>query len=196
MADYLSDEDLKNNLDKLREYKQEEFEIVSEAESKRAELEAQFAALTRKVKEDSQAAELNAQKSAASSMAKFLGLGIKEQALVMIPFEIAEATKEMGNFLATKDPSHLAASLKHALAVKQYADAAKASAHQADSGGSAGSLAGQPQAPSAPAPAPKSSTVVVNVGDGVVVDPKEFARQLIAGLNEAYHDNVNIEFAG
>jgi len=183
------------SLEKLREYKQAELEIIAEAEARRHQLEAQFAELTRRVKEESLASEVNAQKSAAGSMAKLLGAGIKAQAMIMIPFEIAEATKELGSFLATKDPSHLAASLKHALAVKQYADAAKTSArHGGDSGG--GQAAPAAQAPSAQPPAPaKSGTVVVNIGEGIVTDPKAFARKIVEGLNEAYRDNVNIEFA-
>jgi len=106
----------------------------------------------------------------------------------------------MGKFLATKDPSHLAASLKHALAVKQYADAAKTSA-SADSGSSGAEAgkgstgAGTSSSGSENIKPPSTSTVIVNIGDGVVTDPKSFARQLIEGLNEAYRDNVNIEFA-
>ncbi len=182
-------------LDQLQEYKDRELEIVREAEARRHQLEAQYSELTRKVKQQDLAAEMTAFKSAAGSMAKSLGLGIKQQAMIMIPFEIAEATKEMAAFFSTKDPTHLAASLKHMLAVKQYADAAKTSA----SGGSSGS-AGAGSAPAAPGPEQKErvdhrARVVVNVGDGVVVNPKEFTRKLVEGLNEAYRDNVKIEFA-
>jgi sugar (pentulose or hexulose) kinase len=139
-------------------------------------------------------AELKAYQSSVSSVAKLVGAGIKEQALIMIPFEIAEATKEMADFFATKDPSHLAASLKHALAVKQYADAAKTSA-PSSSGGASGGSASAPSAEPERGQPEHHARVVVNVGDGVVINPKEFTRQLVEGLNEAYRDNVRIEFA-
>ena len=93
----------------------------------------------------------------------------------MIPFEIAEATKEMADFLATKDPSHLAASLKHALAVKQYADAAKTSA-PASSGGTSGGSASAPSAEPERTRHEHRARLVVNVEDGVVINPKEFTR--------------------
>jgi len=198
MAD--SPEQAQNNLEMLRQYKQMELDIVSEAETRRYQLESQFAELTRRTKEDSLVSEVTAMKSAAGSMAKILGAGLKEQAMIMIPFELAEATKDMGMFLSTKDPSFLLASLKHALAVKQYADAAKSSASAGGGGGvggggagGAGPLGTGPQAEAIPAP--KSARVVVNMGDGVITQPKEFVRQLVQGLNEAYRDNVDVEFA-
>jgi hypothetical protein len=199
MVDY-SEQSTNQELDRLRQYKEAELAVIADAEARRYEIEKQYAELTSRLKQNSLAAELKAYQSAAGSMAKLLGLGIKEQAMVMIPFEIAEATMEMGKFLATKDPSHLAASLKHALAVKQYADAAKTSA-SADSGSSGAEAgkgstgAGTSSSGSENIKPPSTSTVIVNIGDGVVTDPKSFARQLIEGLNEAYRDNVNIEFA-
>ena len=198
MAD--NPEQAQNNLEMLRQYKQMELDIVSEAETRRYQLESQFAELTRRSKEDSLVSEVNAMKSASGSMAKVLGAGIKEQAMIMIPFELAEATKDMGMFLSTKDPSFLLASLKHALAIKQYADAAKSSASAGGgggaggaSGGGAGPLGTGPQAEAIPAL--KSARVVVSMGDGVITQPKEFVRQLVQGLNEAYRDNVDVEFA-
>jgi len=198
MAD--NPEQEQNNLQRLREYKQMELDIVSEAETRRYQLESQFAELTRRTKEDSLVSEVTAMKSAAGSMAKILGAGIKEQAMIMIPFELAQATKDMAMFLSTKDPSFLLASLKHALAIKQYADAAKSSASAGGGGGAGGSGVGgagplaagrQPEA----VPAPKNARVVVNMGEGVITQPKEFVRQLVQGLNEAYRDNVDVEFA-
>jgi len=187
---------MQNGLEALRQYKEEELSIIAEAETRRYQLEAQFAELTGRVKRDALVSEITAYQSAAGSVAKLVGAGIKEQALIMIPFEIAEATKEMGNFIATKDPSHLAASLKHVLAVKQYADAAKTSHHSAGSEGhGAGDLATGTASRTENAPPNHAAQVVVNVGEGIIVQPKEFVRQLIDGLNEAYKDNVKIEFA-
>jgi hypothetical protein len=188
------EKDSEEFLDQLRRYKNEELKIVAEAEAHRYELEKQYSELTRRLKEQNLMAELKAYQSSVSSVAKLVGAGIKEQALIMIPFEIAEATKEMADFFATKDPSHLAASLKHALAVKQYADAAKTSA-PSSSGGASGGSASAPSAEPERGQPEHHARVVVNVGDGVVINPKEFTRQLVEGLNEAYRDNVRIEFA-
>jgi len=188
------EKDSEEFLDQLRRYKNEELKIVAEAEAQRYELEKQYSELTRRLKEQNLMAELKAYQSSVSSVAKLVGAGIKEQALIMIPFEIAEATKEMADFFATKDPSHLAASLKHALAVKQYADAAKTSA-PSSSGGASGGSASAPSAEPERGQPEHHARVVVNVGDGVVINPKEFTRQLVEGLNEAYRDNVRIEFA-
>jgi len=188
-------EQYEDQLVRLQEYKDQELEIVSEAEARRHKLESHFSDLTRKITERNLSAEISAYQSAAGSMAKFLGAGIKEQALIMIPFEIAEATKEMADFLATKDPSHLAASLKHALAVKQYADAAKTSASGGGAGSGSGGGSSTPTAEPGRERIDRRARVVVNVGDGVVINPKEFTRQLVDGLNEAYNDNVIIEFA-
>jgi len=194
MADYW-EEEARENLEKLKAYKATELGIISESLEQRHQLESQFAELTRKTKEENLLLELKAYQSASGTMAKLLGLGIKQQAMIMIPFEIAEATKEMGKFLGTRDPRHLAASLKHALAVKQYAEVAKTSSKGAGAGaGTTGAGAGAEKA-EAEKPVSKTATVVVNVGDGVVLNPKEFVRQLIDGLNEAYRDNVKLEFA-
>jgi len=195
MADYW-EEETRENLVKLKEYKTAELEIISESLEQRHELESQFAELTRKTKEENLLAELKAYQSASGSMAKLLGLGIKQQAMVMIPFEIAEATKEMAKFFGTRNPSHLASSLRHALAAKQYAEAAKSSAKGA--GGGAGAGVGTrigAEKPAEEKPAPKTATIVVNVGDGIILNPKEFVRNIIDGINEAYRDNVKLEFA-
>jgi len=190
-----SQEQAENYLENLRAHKEAVLEIIYQAEQRRYEIEKQFSDLVQKTKQESWLSEINAYKSSAQILGKLLGLGIKQMAMVMIPFEIAEATKEMANFLATRDPSHLAASLKHALAVKQYAQAAKTSKGVSTGGGAVVGRA--PHLPRAQERAPRHTAhIVVNVGDGVVVHPKEFARQIIEGLNEAYRDNVVIEFAG
>jgi len=195
MDDYKSEEEARNNLEQLQEYKEAELAIIADAEDRRYQLESQYAELTRSLKEQSLASELTAYKSASGSVAKLLGIGIKAQATIMIPFEIAEATKDMAKFLSTRDPSFLAASLKHALAAKQYADAAKTAAHAGSIGGGGGEGGAAGAEKAKEETKPRAATVVVNVGDGVVVNPKEFTRQLIEGLNEAYRDNVKIEFA-
>lgn len=196
---FYSQEQLNEQLNMLKEYKDEELRIVSEYGQTRYELESRFSGLIRRTKESNLVSELSAYQSSAKSIAKFLGMGIKEQALVMIPFEIAEATKEMAQFLATRDPSHLAASLKHTLAVKQYAEAARTSAPGGGAVSGGGHIRGAEAGRGTPAEIEREKShralVVVNVGDGIVINPKEFTRQLVEGLNEAYRDNVRIEFA-
>jgi hypothetical protein len=206
------DADIENSLSSLEEtlqaremliseYAEREKAILDQSSEDRAQKTAFWENLITETKINAQRSQVTSYQSTAKSLAKLLGIGIKDQAMVMIPFEIAEATKEMAQFLATKDPTHLAASLKHTLAVSQYAAAAKTGAGAG--GGAAGMSASAPRDRSeglsetegAPEESRHRATVVVNVGEGVVTHPKEFARQLIDGLNEAYHDDVYIDFA-
>ena len=185
----------------IRDYMEKEKSMLDQSSQERAEKAAFWENLITETKVSAQRAQVSSYQSTAKTIARFLGIGIKEQAMLMIPFEVAEATKEMALFLATKDPSHLAASLKHTLAVSQYAAAAKTSAGAGASSAGSGSSAaragagGSPENKGASERDRRHATVVVNVGDGVVTHPKEFARQMIDGLNEAYQDDVHIEFA-
>ncbi len=184
----------------IREHMEREKDLLEQSSGERAERTAFWENMITETKLNAQRAQVSSYQSTAQSLSKLLGIGIREQAMIMIPFEIAEATKEMAQFLATKDPSHLAASLKHTLAVSQYAAAAKTSAGAGASAAGAGSESagrgsrGSPETQTSER-GQKHATVVVNVGEGVVTHPKEFARQMIEGLNEAYHDDVHIEFA-
>jgi len=132
-------------------------------------------------------------------MAGLLGGSIRDQAKVMVPFEIAEATKEFARFLGTKDPAALASSLKHALAASQYAAAAKASAGATAGGGGSAGPGGQ-GAGSAPGTQGREdepshhTRLIVNVGRQVgIVDTYEFARTLIDAINENIKDDVILE---
>ncbi len=206
------DADTENSLDSLeetlqaremliREYADREKAILDQSSQDRAQKTSFWENLITETKINAQRSQVTSYQSTAKSLGKLLGIGIKEQAKVMIPFEVAEATKEMAQFFATKDPTHLAASLKHTLAISQYAAAAKTSAGAGQ--GAAGMSGSAPRSrgerlsetQSAPEESLHRATVVVNVGEGVVIHPKEFARQLIDGLNEAYHDDVHIDFA-
>ena len=182
----------------IGEYMERERALLDQSSDERARRTAFWENTITRTKADAQRAQVTSYKSTADSVGKLLGLGIKQQAMVMIPFEIAEATKEMAAFLATKDPTHLAASLKHTLAITQYAAAAKTSAGAGSAGSTSSSAAQAPkpeQAVDTSSQNRNRAKVVVNLGDGVVTHPKEFARQLIDGLNEAYQDDVHIEFA-
>jgi hypothetical protein len=140
--------------------------------------------------------QLKSFQSMSRSMAGLLGGSIRDQAKVMVPFEIAEATKEFARFLGTKDPSALASSLKHALAARQYAAAAKASAGAASGGGSGGggAPAAKPGAQGRPDEKSSHARVIVNVGRQVgIVDTYEFARTIIDAINENIKDDVILE---
>jgi len=50
---------------------------------------------------------------------------VAAQSKIMAAFEVAEGTKAFAKFLETKDPTFLLSSLQHALAAKQYLEAAK-----------------------------------------------------------------------
>jgi hypothetical protein len=136
---------------------------------------------------------LAAYQSVARSMAALLGGSIKDQAAIMVPFEIAESTQDFARFLGSGDPSALAASLQHALAAKQYATVAKTGG---GGGGGHGGGGGGKREEAAPAPERKATRVIVNVGRGVgVIDTYEFARGLIGAINENLRDDVVLEVA-
>lgn len=148
------------------------------------------------LKLSAQGDQLASYQSMANSLAGLLGGSIRDQAKVMVPFEIAEATREFARFLGTHDPTALAASLKHALAARQYAAAAKAG-HPGggeSGGGGAGSGAGLKPAAQLKEEEKRHARVVVNVGRRIgVVDTYEFARTLIDAINENLSDDVVLE---
>lgn len=193
------EESLQAREDLIREHMEKEAAMLEAASEERAERTAFWENMITETRANAQSAQVSAYQSTAQTIARFLGTGIREQALIMIPFEIAEATKEMAQFLATRDPSHLASSLKHTLAVTQYAAAAKTGAAAGASSGGAGAVnsgpSGATQKPGEAERERHRAKVVVNVGEGVVTNPREFARQMVDGLNEAYQDDVHIEFA-
>ena len=134
-----------------------------------------------------------------------VGIGQKIIAMAKIPLEGALAEVDFAAAMTAfatpggqaEGMGYLAASAAHIDAMAQLAKVAGGSTSTSKShsgGGSGGSSSSQASAP--PASPVHRSTVVVNVGDGVVTNPKEFAKQIVLGLNEAYRDNVNIEFAG
>jgi len=138
---------------------------------------------------------LAAYQSVARSMAALLGGSIKDQAAIMVPFEIAESAQDFAKFLGSGDPTALAASLQHALAAKQYATVAKTGVAGGGGGGHGGGGGGKREE-AAPAPERKPTRVIVNVGRGVgVIDTYEFARGLIGAINENLSDDVVLEVA-
>jgi hypothetical protein len=84
-------------------------------------------------------------------MGKLFGLGVREQSLLMIPFEIAEGVKEFAKFLGTGDPMALASSVQHGLAAALYAKAAGTAGggggNAGGGGGGGGGAAAKTQAP-------------------------------------------------
>jgi len=148
--------------------------------------------------------QVSSYKSMGKSLAGLLGAGIRDQAKIMIPFEIAEATRDMARFLGTGDPMALAASLKHALAAKQYAEAAKSGGGGASGGGRGGGRSGGGWSGGGAGPGGgagqtgeqtgRQARVIVNVGRQVgLVDTYDFARTLIDAINENLSDDVILE---
>jgi hypothetical protein len=140
--------------------------------------------------------QMSSFKSLAGSMAGLLGSSIKDQAKIMVPFEVAEATKEFARFLGTKDPSALASSLKHTLAAKQYAAAAKSGGAGSTGGGGPSGTGPSNKAPVEQGTEKRTGTarVVVNMDRQVaMVDTYEFARNLIDAINENISDDVFLE---
>lgn len=108
------------------------------------ELERQRAARATGVAEKTKAEAYKASYTQAARVgAKLLIDDQRTLAAVEGGFEIAAATKEMGEFLGTKDPSHLVSSLEHALAAKQFFAVAKQSSASAKSGGGGGGPKGK-----------------------------------------------------
>jgi len=181
----------------MADYSARELELFDEASRRRAERVRWWEGLITETRRGAWSQQMGSYKSLARSMAGLLGASVKDQAKVMIPFEVAEATKEFARFLGTRDPSALASSLKHALAARQYAAAAKSAS---PSGGSGGPSAAGGDRPPAPRPGGQrregGTRVIVNVGRQVgLVDTYEFARTLIDAINENVADDVILEVA-
>ncbi|MFO8056100.1 MAG: hypothetical protein R6V10_02240 [bacterium] len=179
----------------MADYLVREREMVEEAFARRAERVRWWESMVSNIKQSAHAEQLNSYRNMAGSLAGLLGASIKDQAKIMIPFEVAEATKEFARFLGTRDPSALASSLKHTLAAKQYAAAAKAASPSGAKGGGAGAGGGKEHGRGKEREE-KTSRVVVNVGRQVgMVDTYEFARNLIDAINENVSDDVVLEVA-
>lgn len=169
-----------------------EREMVERSLAGRAERVRWWENMVANIKQSAHAEQLNSYRNLAGAMAGLLGTSIKDQAKIMIPFEVAEASKEFARFLGTGDPSALASSLKHTLAAKQYATAAKAASPSGAKSGGAGG--GPAKSQGRPESEEKKSRVVVNVGRQVgMVDTYEFARNLIEAINENIADDVVLE---
>jgi len=89
---------------------------------------------TAKAKKESAKAQREALKSSTQSAANLLGVGLREQAAIMIPWEIADAASDFADFLTTKDATLLASSLANLEAAQSWGEATKS----AKSGGGGG----------------------------------------------------------
>lgn len=185
----------------LLESAQREQALWSRASAERAEQTLYWENLITQTKLQAQNLQVKSYASSAKSMAKLLGAGIREQALVMIPFEIAEATKEFARFLGTGDPMALASSLQHALAVKQYAEAAGAGARGHSGGhGAAGGVSRPPLTPPAETEPSRTGRIII---EGAKRDPNETIvltgeqlYQMVDGINRKWREgSIVLEFA-
>lgn len=174
------------------EYLRREVELADRAGAERAERTLWWESMVTRNRRESFGAQLGSYQSLAKSMSSLLGASIAEQAKVMIPFEVAEATREFARFLGSGDPAALAASLRHTLAARQYAAAAKSGAGGGDGGGGHGG--GGKNRAEKPEAEHRQARVVVNVGRQVgLIDTYEFARGLISAINENLSDDVILE---
>ena len=173
-----------------------EREALEQSYTEMAERTQWWEGMITELRVSANAQQLSSYRSLAGSMSNLLGGSIRQQAKLMVPFEIAESTKEFARFLGTKDPSALASSLKHALAARQYAAAAKSSAGGSASVGGAASGAPAATAAQGEEKPSRQARVIVNVDRQVgVVDTYEFARTLIDAINENVSDDVVLEVA-
>lgn len=177
------------------EFLKREQELCDRAGAERAERQAWWDGLVTQNRRESFSAQLGSYQSLTRSMGALLGASIAEQAKLMIPFEVAEATKEFARFLGSGDPAALASSLRHTLAARQYAAAAKTGGGGGHGGGGGGG-GGDKRKTEAADSDRKTARVVVNVGRQVgMVDTYEFARGLIEAINENLADDVVLEVA-
>jgi hypothetical protein len=177
----------------------QEQELIDRSMAERAERMRWWEEMVSRNTAATSSKNLAAYQSVARSMAALLGGSIKDQAAIMVPFEIAESAQDFAKFLGSGDPTALAASLQHALAAKQYAAVAKTGVGGGGGGGGGGGHGGGgggKREEAAPVPERKATRVIVNVGRGVgVIDTYEFARGLIGAINENLSDDVVLEVA-
>jgi len=192
---------MEHELNELQAFSDKGNEIVSKAGAERADQNEKFQQLMAAATERSQLQQIKSYQSSAASMGKLLGAGIKTQALIMIPFEIAEATKEFARFLSTGDPMALASSLEHALAVKQYAEAAGASGGGGSHGGSGGGGGQKAAGPESTKTEPqRTGTIII---EGARRDPHEQITltgeqlyQIVDGINSKWREgSIILDFA-
>jgi len=192
--------DLENRQALFADYLGRERDLLEAAYAEKSERTQWWEGMITELRQNAYSQQLSSYKGLARSMATLLGGSIQDQAKIMVPFEIAEATKEFARFLGTRDPGALASSLKHALAAKQYAAAAKAGSPGESSGGQGGGgKGGAGQGPGGEAPGKedrRTARVIVNVDRRIgLVDTYEFARTLIDSINENLSDDVVLEAA-
>jgi hypothetical protein len=188
----------------VQDYADRESGILAKAQAERAQQTIYWENLITQTTLQAQSLQMKSYAASAKSMAKSLGAGIREQALLMIPFEVAEATKEFARFLSTGDPLALASSLQHALAVKQYAEAAGGGGHQGGGGGAGGGGAGGTRsaaaAESAEAEPSRSGRIII---EGALRDSNEQITltgeqlyQIVDGLNAKWKEgSIVLDFA-
>jgi hypothetical protein len=184
----------------VQDYADRENSIVAQASAERAQQTIYWENLITQTTLQAQSLQVKSYAASAKSMAAALGAGIRDQALLMIPFEVAEATKEFARFLSTGDPLALAASLQHALAVKQYAEAAGAGGKSGGGGGGGGGGAKAAGPESATTEPQRTGTIII---EGARRDPNERITltgeqlyQIVDGINSKWREgSIVLDFA-
>jgi len=185
----------------IQDYADRENSILARANAERAQQTIYWENLITQTTLQAQSLQLKSYAASAKSMAKSLGEGIRAQALVMIPFEVAEATKEFARFLSTGDPLALASSLQHALAVKQYAEAAGAGGKSGGGGGGGGGGGAKAPKPESATTEPQRTGMIII--EGARRDPNETITltgeqlyQIVDGINAKWKEgSIILDFA-
>jgi hypothetical protein len=170
----------------VQDYADQTTEILNRAGEEQAAQVVYFQNLMANAVTSGQAAQLKSYQSCSQSAAKLLGLGIKEQALIMAPFEIAESVKEFAKFLSTGDPMALASSAEHALAAALYIKAAGAAGGGGGGSGGGGGGAGAKSQTGTSAPQEPERT-----GKIIIEGAKRDANEVIQLTSEQLYKMVD-----
>ena len=186
----------------IQDYADRTTGILNRAGDEQAAQAVYFQNLMANAVTSGQAAQLKSYQSCSRSAAKLLGLGIKEQALIMAPFEIAESVKEFAKFLSTGDPMALASSAEHALAAALYIKAAGAAGGGGGGSGGGGSASGVARAPKENQnPEPERTGKIIIEGakrdaNEVIQLTGEQLYQIVDGINAKWKEgSIVLDFA-
>jgi len=205
------------DLQRLEADKQAELDMLNEFGLSTTEAEAYYnqrrADIQKKSAADRQAAlhaESNTYKSATENMMNVLGMGAKQQAAIMIPWEIAEGIHDLAGGAWPPNPVQLLAASQHFVAAKQWADMAGSAGDSSGAGGGYGGSSGMGAAPegalemipgaNAAQPQLHKTSVTIDLGrriaeGGYVQDIEGMFRDTLADvLNQASNNDVHLEF--
>lgn len=138
---------------------------------------------------------------ALQNMGQMLGIGNKQMAMLMIPFELAHAAADFAEGIWPPNPAALAAGTAHLAAAASWAQVAKASAKGKGGGETGGGGGGRgrgggggqvPGAGRAQPPVRRQEIVIYGAGrkDDIVINPEAFAKNIIEQVSEQWEADV------